>query len=218
MSIGFNDTNGEAKKVEIDYYKFEDGTNKFRLVGDVLPRYIYWRKTPDGQKTMGLECLAFDREKEKFVKDGTAEKDWVQHYFPEDKCSWSYVMRAYDEDGKLKVVPLKKKLFQAIKKLAQKHPDKFGDPTDPDTGWMCVVEREKTGPLAYNVEYTLDAFSCETLPLTDEQKEELENAPPLETLFPRPTPEEQKAFIERVWFSTEEEEANDDMNDMNDDI
>lgn len=214
MALKFNDVNGEAKKSNADYLKFVDGENKFRLVGEVLPRYVYWKKTPDGSKTMFVECLSFDRDQEKFTN---VEKDYFAEMFPEDKCSWAYVVQAIDRtDGKLKVVALKKKMFEQVVDVAHKHK---GDPTDYDTGWDIVVERKKTGPLPFNVEYTLDVLSLENSALTDEEKEMLEeNLKPIEELFPRQTPEEQKAYIDKVWGNASPEEDEDDDNDNNDDI
>lgn len=197
----FSDVNGEAKKSNVDYYKFENGENKFRMVGEVLPRYVYWEKSPDGNKNMSVECLAFDRDQEKFTN---IEKDWFQHYFPEKKCSWSYLVQVIDlKDGKLKVLGLKKKLFAQILEMANKH---LGDPTDTVEGWDCVVNRVKTGALAYNVEYTLDQLSSKKRALSPDEKTVLEDLKPIESLFPRPSPEEQKKFIEKVWFSEEKED------------
>jgi len=201
MALSFNDTAGEAKKTEIDYYKFEDGENRFRMVGDILPRYVYWKKTPDGTKNMSVECLSFDRDLEKFTN---ITKDWFQHYFPEEKCSWSYLVQVFDpDDGKLKVLSLKKKLFQQILDMAKKH---LGDPTDPNKGWEVVVERKKTGPLPFNVEYHLDQMSCKGQPLNAEQKKVVSEAKTIDELFPVQTPEEQKGFIEKIWFSAHQEQ------------
>ena len=154
MAIKFTETEGQAKKNQLNYFKFVEGVNKFRMVGDVLPRYVYWAKSYDGQASLAIECLSFDRDSEKFTN---VEKDWFQHFFPEDKCSWAYVIQCidYSEDTpQLKVLALKKKLFQQILDTAKK--DSFGDPTDIENGWTCVVERKKTGPANFNVEYSLD--------------------------------------------------------------
>lgn len=200
MAMKFGDVHGEAKKSDIEYFKFEDGKNKFRLVGDVLPRYVYWAETPDGNKNISIECLAFDRDQEKFTN---MDKDWFQDFFPEKKCSWSYLVQVIDlEDGKLKVLGLKKKLFQQILEMANEH---HGDPTDPVKGWDCVVNRKKTGPLPFNVEYTLDQLSSKPRALSPDEKAVIENLKPIEELFPRPTPDQQKAFIEKVWFNSSEE-------------
>lgn len=211
MSLGFNDTNGEAKSSKINYFKFEDGDNIFRLVGGVLPRYVYWNPTPKGV-SIALECLGFTRETETF---DNKEKDWFNHYFPDIKCKWSYVVQAFNEKGELVVVSLRKKMFEAIKQNAVKH---WGDPTDPDKGMKIVVVKTKTGPKAFNVDYTIDVLGCKVQPLTDEQKELLEESPSIDELFPRQTPAEQKANIERIWFSAEEEETKGDSGVEDDDI
>lgn len=209
MALKFNDIDGEAKKVKVDYYKFKNGTNKFRMVGDILPRYVYWKKTPDGSKNMSIECLSFDRDLEKFTN---VTKDWFNHYFPNDKCSWSYVAQVFDpEDNKLKVLGLKKKLFQQILDMAKKH---LGDPTDLKNGWMVVVERKKTGPLAFNIEYNLDQMSCAKSPLTEEQINTFNEAKKIDELFIIQTPEEQKAFIEKIWFSKVDEEDDEVPDDV----
>lgn len=213
--LGFNELPSEAIKNKLDYYKFEEGENTFRIVGQILPRYVYWLKTPDGAKTIPMECLAFDREEVKFLN---REVDWIQKLMPDEKCSWSYVCQAFDpEDGKLKVLVLKKKMFGEIKLLAQKH---LGDITHLDTGSIMSVQRTKDGPLAYNVSYMVNQLDCKELPLTDEQKQTIEDSPTIEELFARPTPEEQKIFLERTWFSAPEEESVDDdsLSDMDDDI
>ena len=200
MSIKFDNVAGEAVKIKVDYFKFENGENRFRMVGDVLPRYVYWKKTPDGKKTMNVECLAFNRDMEKF---DNVVVDNFRKYFPDDNCSWSYLVKAFDEDGKLVVLALKKKLFGAILTMAKKH---LGNPTDPDTGWECVVDREKTGNNVYDVAYTLDQLESKKHPLTDEQKAEIAESKTIDEMFPRQTPEEQKTFIEKIWFSVSEED------------
>ena len=41
MAIKFNQTKGEAQKNKIDSYQYVEGDNKVRMVGDMLPRYVY---------------------------------------------------------------------------------------------------------------------------------------------------------------------------------
>jgi len=213
MALKFTEINGEAKKSNADYLKFVDGTNTFRLVGEVLPRYVYWKKTPDGSKTMFVECLSFDRDQEKFTN---VETDHFSNMFPDERCSWAYVVQAIDRtDGKLKVVALKKRMFEAVVDTAKKH---LGDPTDVESGWDIVVERKKTGPLAYNVEYNLDVLSLKQSPLSDEDKALVADLKPIEDLFPRQTPEEQKAYIDKVWGNGSPDEDEQDDNDNSDDI
>lgn len=191
MGMKFSDMHGAAKKGIENQYKFKDGDNVIRMVGDVLPRYVYWIKG-DNNKDIPVECLAFDRKLEKFTN---IEKDWVREYYPELKCSWSYVSQAIDPTEK-KVVLMnhKKKLFQAIKTTA----DDLGDPTDLDTGWDIAFKRVKTGPLAFNVEYTLQPLRCKVRPLTEEERELIKELKPIEDIVPRPTADQQKAFLEKL--------------------
>lgn len=187
----FSDMNGAAKKGIDNQYKFKDGDNVVRLVGDILPRYVYWIKG-DNNKDIPVECLSFDRKLEKFTN---LEKDWVREYFPDLKCSWSYVSQGIDVgEQKLTLVNHKKKLFQAIKTTA----DDLGDPTDIETGWDVSFKRVKTGPLAYNVEYTIQPLRCKVRPLTEAELELIKDLKPIEDIVPRPTPEQQKAFLEKL--------------------
>ena len=193
MAVKFGDVKGSAKKGIDNLYKFVDGINEFRLVGDVLPRYVYWIKGTGG-KDIPFECLSFNREAEKFTN---VEKDWVKEYHPEQKCSWSYVAQAFaNVDGvrKLVVVNLKKKLFQQIISLAED----LGDPTNPENGWTVVFKKEKTGPLPFNVEYSLQQLKCKKSPLSAEENEMLKEMKSLEEILPRPTPDAQKALLDKI--------------------
>ena len=205
MGKAWGESAGEAVKNKLDYIKFEFGTNKMRMVGDILPRYAYWKRLNDNN--IPVECLAFDREQETFTN---IEKDWFKHYFPKKEngdnmtCSWSYVIRVIDpKDGKIKLCGLKKKLFEQIQDMAKKH---LGDPTDPDTGWEIVFEKKKTGPMPFNVEYTLDQMECKKQPLTDEQKAEVAEMPPIDEILPRPTADQQHEFIKKAWLEPETKE------------
>lgn len=189
MAIKFGEVAGKAKK-GANQYVFKDGENVIRLFGDVLPRYVYWVKGKNG-KDIPVECLSFDRNKEKFTN---MEKDWVREYFPDLKCSWAYVVQGYDvNEKKPVVVNLKKKLFEQVLNAAA---DGLGDPTDPETGWDVVFKKQKTGALAFNVEYTLSVLKCKNRKLSAEEVELIENAPNIDELVPRLTPEEQKKFLD----------------------
>ncbi len=111
MALAFGNTKGKAIKNSHEAYTYKDGENTVRLVGGILPRYVYWVKGTNN-KDIPIECLAFSREKEKF---DNLEVDFVQSYFPDKKCSWSYSINCIDPtDGKVKVLNLKKKLFEQI--------------------------------------------------------------------------------------------------------
>ena len=127
MAKSFGDTKGKAASNSIDSYTYKDGENIVRLVGGVLPRYVYWLKGTN-DKDIPVECLAFDREEERFANK---EVDHVTSYFPDKKCSWAYSVNCIDpNDGKVRVLNLKKKLFQQILTAAED----LGDPTDVTTG------------------------------------------------------------------------------------
>lgn len=209
MAKSFGETRGEAKKGG-EYYKWVDGEQTIRLVGDIVPRYVYWKNGVNG-KPVSVECLHFDRDEEKFTN---VEKDWFQHFFPEQKCSWSYVARAiHPEDSKKTIlIPMKKKLYANIQEVAEE----LGDPTDIETGWDLIVKREKTGSANFNVEYSLKQLKCRTRALSDEEKETVSNMPDIDELVPRQTAEEQKAFIQKMFFSDEETNTETDVEAVKD--
>ena len=42
MALKFGDAKGSAQKSSLVQYQYVDGDNSVRLVGDILPRYVYW--------------------------------------------------------------------------------------------------------------------------------------------------------------------------------
>ena len=191
MALSFKQTKGKAQSNKVEAYEYKDGENTVRLIGGVLPRYIYWLKGTNN-KDIPVECLAFSREKEKF---DNMEKDWVSEYFPDAKCSWSYSVNCIDpKSGKVVALNLKKKLFGQIVTAAED----LGDPTDYDTGWDVVFKRTKTGPLAFNVEYTLQVLRCKPRSLTEDERTMADAAKSIDEKFPRPTEAEVKALLEKI--------------------
>jgi hypothetical protein len=202
MALSFKNTKGKAQSNKVESYEYKDGENTIRLVGGVLPRYIYWLKGTNN-KDIPVECLAFSREKEKF---DNVEKDHVNEYFPDAKCSWSYSVNVIDpKQNKVVALNLKKKLFEQIVSAAED----LGDPTDYDTGWDVVFKRAKTGPLPFNVEYTLQVLRCKPRALTDEERAMAEAAKPIDEKFVRPNEAEVKALLEKITSNTDEEESTD---------
>lgn len=192
MALAFSKTNGSAVKNSHEAYTYKDGENTVRLVGGILPRYIYWIKGTNN-KDIPVECLAFDRELEKFTN---TETDHVPEYYPDLKCGWSYSVNCIDPtDGKVKVLNLKKKLFAQISAAAS---DLGMDPTDPVEGFDIVFRRAKTGPLAFNVEYTLSQLKLKKRALTSAELEAVANAIDIDKKFIRPTADEVKALLEKV--------------------
>lgn len=198
-ALAFNNTKGSAIKNAPDSYKYQDGENTVRLVGGILARYIYWVKGTN-DKDIPIECLSFDRELEKFTNK---ETDHVPKFFPDKKCAWAYAMNCIDVkgDGKVKVLNLKKKLFEQIITAAED----LSDPTDPDTGWDVVFEKKKTGPLAYNVEYTLKVLRCKPRPLTEDERAAVEASTAIDVLVPRSKPADIEALLTKLTTGTADE-------------
>lgn len=198
MAISFKNTKGKAQSNKVESYEYKDGENVVRLVGGVLPRYVYWLKGSNN-KDIPVECLAFSRDKEKF---DNFEKDHVPDFFPELKCSWSYTVNCIDpKDGKVKALNLKKKLFEQILTAAED----LGDPTDFDSGWDVVFKRVKTGPLAYNVEYQLQVLRCKTRSLSEEERELVNASKSIDEKYTRPTPDEVLALLTKITTDSDED-------------
>ncbi len=206
MAISFKNTKGKAVKNTVESFEYKDGDNTVRIFGGVLPRYVYWLKGTNN-KDIPVECLAFDREEERF---NNKETDHVQSFFPEAKCSWSYSVNCIDpKDGKAKVLNLKKKLFEQIVTAAED----LGDPTDPDTGWDIVFKRVKTGPLPFNVEYQLKALACKPRSLSDDEREIIAKEKAIDEKYQRPTEADVLKTLERISKGGEEEETADTTTD-----
>ena len=189
MAISFNQQKGSAQKTSISTFQYKDGDNSFRLVGDILARYVYWVKG-ENDKNIPLECLSFDRNAEAF---NNKEKDWVREYYPDLKCGGSYATQCID-NGEVKVVNLKKKLWEQIITAAED----LGDPTDTETGWEIKFKRVKTGPLPYNVEYQLQPLKCKPSALSDSDAALAADVKSMDDVMPRPTPDAQKELLDRI--------------------
>ena len=189
MALSFNNAAGSAKKSSITSYSYRDGDNEVRLVGDVLASFVFWLEGKNG-KNIPFEWLSFDRKEEKF---NNMEKDWVREYYPDLKCGWSYAMQCIDS-GEVKVINLKKKLFEAILTAAED----LGDPTHPENGWDVKFKRVKTGPLAYNVEYQLQVLKCKQRTLGEDEMALVAELKSMDDVMPRPTPDAQKKLLDEI--------------------
>jgi hypothetical protein len=202
MALTFNQSAGSAKKSEINSFKFVNGDNTLRVVGNIIPRYVYWIEG-ENKKNIPLECLSFDRDKEAFIN---REKDWIKVFFPDLKCGWSYVTQCVvpDKDAecgyKVQIVNLKKKLWEQVITAAAT----LGDPTDIKTGWDIEIDRKKTGALAFNVEYQLKALECKIRPLCDGELEAIKDLKSMDEVMPRPTPDAQKELLDRLTGASKE--------------
>jgi hypothetical protein len=191
MALKFAQLEGKAKKSSINQFQYQDGDNIVRMVGDILPRYVYWIKG-ENDKNIPMECLSFNRSTETF---DNKEKDWVRQYNPEMKCGWSYAIQCIDpKDGQVKVLNLKKKLLEQIMLAAED----LGDPTNAETGWDIAFKRVKTGPMAFNVEYQLQVLRCKTRALEEAELEAIAELKSMDEVLPRPSADAQKELLDRV--------------------
>lgn len=195
MSKSFGEAKGSGTASKLPQYEYKMGEHRFRLVGNILPRYVYWVEGTNG-KNLPVECLGFDRDSEEFLNK---EKDWVREFFPNLKCSWSYAMLCIDLDGsepELKIINFKRKMYEQIKTTAED----LGDPSCPEEGWDVVFDKKKTGPHVMNVEYTVKPLKCSKFkrPLTDAERALVEEGVKIDEVLPRQTPEKQKEFLERI--------------------
>jgi hypothetical protein len=192
MAISFNTTKGSAQKEKIETYNFSNKEDhSIRLVGDLLPRYVYWVKG-ENNKNIPMECLSFDRESETF---NNKEHDHVRDFFPDLKCGWAYAVQGIDlADNSIKVVNLKRKLFDQILVVMEE----IGNPTDPATGWDIHFKRKKTGPQVFNVEYQLQQLKCKARELSDAEKELTAELKSMDDVLPRPTPDAQLELLRRI--------------------
>jgi hypothetical protein len=204
MALTFNKLKGEAQKGKIESYTYVDGDNKVRMVGDVCARYVYWLKG-ENDKNVPFECLSFDRQKEAFTN---IEKDWVREYYPDMKCTWSYAIQCI-HDGKVKVLNLKKKLLEQILVAAED----LGDPADVESGWDLCFKRVKTGPMAYNVEYQLQALKCKPRALDESELELIKDLKSMDEVLARPTPDAQKELLDRIRSGSENSDADEEINE-----
>ena len=191
MALKFAELEGKAKKSSINQFQYVDGDNVVRMVGDILPRYVYWIKG-ENAKNIPMECLSFNRSTETF---DNKEKDCVKTYHPEMKCGWSYAIQCIDpKDGQVKVLNLKKKLLEQVMLAAED----LGDPTDTETGWDLHFNRKKTGPMAFNVEYQLQVLRCKVRALSEDEKASIAELKSMDEVLPRPSPDAQKELLDRV--------------------
>lgn len=192
MAISFGNTKGSAQKSKIETYNFANKEDhRIRLVGDLLPRYVYWIKG-ENNKNIPMECLAFDRNTETF---NNKEPDHVRDFFPDLKCGWAYAVQAIDySDKTIKVVNLKRKLFDQILVAMED----LGNPTDTETGWDVVFKRSKTGPQVFNVEYNLQVLKCKPRPLEDWERELIAGLKSMDDVLPRPTADAQLELLRKL--------------------
>ena len=184
-TISFGKLNGGAVKSNVNYMKLVEGENTFRILPDsVLPGYTYWVKGASG-KDLPFEALQFVRGTEKFdnTRPCPIRDQAIKDAKGEDlRCQWSYKCQVINKaTGKVETLQLKKGILTDIISVAQQLQI---DPTHLETGTWISVTKKKTGPLAYNVEYSLQQLKCRSTALEEEFLPLLTELKPIEELFP----------------------------------
>lgn len=204
MAFKFSETNAKPagnQRRKVPQYKMRENDNYVRLVGGVIPRYIYWVPNQEGVK-MPVECLSFSREKQEF---DYAEKDHVKDLFPDLEPKWAYASACYDEttykergaEGtEVSIFNHKVKLFQQIIDTAED----LGDPCDAENGWPAVFTKVKTGPKVYNVDYVIKPLKCQSQrgPIPADMLEKIDAFGTLDEVLKRQSPEDIKKFLDRI--------------------
>jgi len=183
-------TGSNTQRKEVQRLSLQIGDTKVRLIGDVLPRYVYWITTNEGKK-MPVECLRFSRNTEQFDDTQPDPFKELDEAIFADKPQFAYVCNALDRtDGQIKLFDLRSTIYRQIVDYAS-NPE-YGNPADESSGYDITIKKEKTGPLPQNVKYTCIPARA-SVALTDEEKE-LEKYD-LDRIYKRQTYDEQKQWL-----------------------
>ena len=183
-------TGGNSQRREVERLSLQIGDTKVRLIGDVLPRYVYWITTNEGKK-MPVECLRFSRATEQFDDSQPDPFKELDEAIFADKPQFAYVCNALDRsDGKIKLFDLRSTIYRQIVDYAS-NPE-YGNPADDTSGYDITIKKEKTGPLPQNVKYTCIPARA-SVALTAEEKT-LEKYD-LDRIYKRQTYDEQKQWL-----------------------
>jgi len=181
---------GSGQRREIERLTLPIGDTKIRLIGEVLPRYVYWVVTSEGKK-MPVECLQFDRQTEGFNNNAKDPMKEVDEDIYSDKPQFAYVCNVIDrKDNKIKIFDLRSTIYKQIVDYAT-NPD-YGNPADDDAGYDITIKKEKTGPLPQNVKYSvIPARSNSALSDAEKSADLFE----LDKIYKRQSYEEQKEWL-----------------------
>ena len=183
-------TGGNTQRREVERLSLQIGDTKVRLIGDVLPRYVYWITTNEGKK-MPVECLRFSRATEQFDDTQPDPFKELDEAIFADKPQFAYVCNALDRsDGKIKLFDLRSTIYRQIVDYAS-NPE-YGNPADDTTGYDITIKKEKTGPLPQNVKYTcIPARASVALSEVEKGLETYD----LDRIYKRQTYDEQKQWL-----------------------
>ena len=167
------------------------GETKIRLVGQVLPRYVYWITTKEGRK-MPVECLQYIREKEAFDSSAQDPMKELDEDVYDEKAQFAYVCNVFDrnDNNEIKLLDLRATIYQQIVDYAVNAD--YGNPADPETGYDLTIKKESTGPKPQNVKYTIIPARNNVALTAEEQAAELFD---LDAIFKRQNYDDQKKWL-----------------------
>jgi len=183
-------TGSNTQRREVQRLSLNIGDTKVRLVGDVLPRYVYWVVTNEGKK-MPVECLRFNRNTETFDDSQPDPFKELDEAIFAEKPQFAYVCNVLDRgDNSIKLFDLRSTIYRQIVDYAS-NPE-YGNPADLETGYDITIKKEKTGPLPQNVKYTcIPARNSVALSAAEQEMELFD----LNRIYKRQSYDEQKQWL-----------------------
>ncbi len=179
-AMNWGETKGEAQSNKVTFMKMAAGTNRIRVVGNIVRKYDYWIKNSKGN-SLPFENLDFDRDAEAFVQGnrnpvkelGLQNMDWKGNpEFDKEgnpvplKSKKAYVCPVINRaTGKLEYMELKKGVFDGINMLMAKLNDpkirkRFADPEYATPNPMAIdVIFTKSGE-GLSTKYEVDLIGC----------------------------------------------------------
>jgi hypothetical protein len=202
----------QGNRPNIARFKFAEGLNDFRIVGPVLPRYVYWIKNPETGNDTPFECLSFNRDTEEF----TSDPDPVAQVFSDLKPKWSYVVKVFNyKTGNVEVMDLKKGMLGDMVEhfIDLELPEGTG-PEDFEVGIDWIVERKFVGPKTFNVDYKVKSLKSKSKPASTELREKVAAAKTIEEDFVKETAESQTARLAKLMGEEVDNVNTDSVNDL----
>lgn len=123
MAITWGTMKGEATSNKFEYVDFKKKTtNTVRIVSEPLARYVYWIRNEALGINAPFDCLRFNRETESWSGRSDPIQDMnIVQFNPfsktkeQVKAARNYLAWVIDmEDGKLKLLDLKKSIFDSL--------------------------------------------------------------------------------------------------------
>ena len=171
---------------------FNEGGEWFHLYA------THWDLPIEGEKTT-FRCAQTQAEPEECLFCTAAEvyRDSNPELFKRWKAKPRYDFNAVvvgEEDEGFKILSLPPSAAMDLLDACNKSAKRGVNPTDPEDGYSFIVTKNKTGPKAYNVDYSFWANPMEGGPLSDWSI--LDTLIDLANIFPAPTLQKQRELLQ----------------------